>query len=63
MNFDGIFTPIVTPYKEDFIGPITPVKKIMKGLGSKVDVVDEGKIRWVFRDDYGVKQTMIIKGY
>ena len=45
----------VTPNKEDFIGPITPVEKTMTELGSKVNVFGEGKLQWVFRDDYGVK--------
>ena len=61
--FDTGCSVAVTPYKEDFIGPITPVVKTMTGLGSKVDVVGEGKITWVFRDDYGVKQTVLVKGY
>ena len=61
--FDTGCSVAVIPYKEGFIGPITPVEKTMTGLGSKVDVVGEGKLRWVFRDDYGVKQTIIVKGY
>ena len=61
--FDTGCSVAVTPYKQDFTGTITPVEKTITELGSKVEVVGEGKIKWVFRDDYGVKHTIIVKGY
>jgi 4-hydroxy-tetrahydrodipicolinate synthase len=32
MNFDGIFTPIVTPYKEDFKIDFNNLEKILNHL-------------------------------
>ena len=61
--FDSGCSVAVTPYEQDFIGTITPVEKTITGLGSKVEVVGERKIKWLFRDDYGVQQTILVKGY
>ena len=36
--FDTGCSVAVTPYREDFIGPITKVDKTMRGLGTSVTV-------------------------
>ena len=35
----------------------------MLGLGATVQVKGEGMVKWEFRDDYGVKQVIEVKGY
>ena len=53
----------MTPYESDFIGSITPVTKVINGLGSTVNVMGEGIIGWSFRDDYGVQRKVQVKTY
>ena len=35
----------------------------MQGLGATVQVKGEGKVKWIFKDDYGVSQEVEIKAY
>ena len=44
----------LTPLESDFIGSITPIDKIMNGLGATVKIAGIGVVGWTFRDDYGV---------
>ena len=53
--FDSGCSITVTPCKDDFFGLITPVNKTMIGLGTNTQLVGEGLVKWVFRDDYGFK--------
>ena len=53
--FDSRCTTTMTPFKEDFVGKITPVIKSMRGLGATATVAGEGYFEWNFRDGYGVK--------
>ena len=53
--FDSECSIAVIPCKDDFCGPITTVNRIMIRLGANAQVVGEGLVEWVFRDDYGVK--------
>ena len=59
--FDSGCTLTVLPYKSDFEGPITPVNKQMKVLGTSEQVTGEGTIAWTFRDDYGVEKYIRVK--
>jgi hypothetical protein len=61
--FDSGCTHAVTPYTEDFIGDIKPVKKLMNGLGATAEVVGEGTVLWQFRDDFGVTRRAKVPAY
>ena len=56
-------THAVTPFKSDFVGKITPVNKLMNGLGATVTVVGEGTVQWGFRDDFGVLRILRVNAY
>ena len=51
------------PFESDFQGTITPVNMQMNGLGATAQVTGEGTIGWKFRDDYGGKKYIQVKGY
>ena len=61
--FDSGCTHALTPFEADFIGTITPVNKVMHGLGAAVNIVGEGIIGWSFRDDYGFQRKVQVKAY
>ena len=61
--FDSGCTISITPYKEDFVGGLTPVKKTITGLSSTVEVEGEGTVWWSFYDDYGVIHHIKVKAY
>ena len=42
--FDSGGTHAVTPFKEDSIGEITTVRKLMNGLGATAEVIGEGTV-------------------
>ena len=63
MVFDLGCTVSITPYKDDFVGKITHIKKTITGLSSTVQVEGEGTIVWIFYDDYGVFQHIQVKAY
>ena len=59
--FDSGCTVSITPFKEDFVGKIKPVKRTITGLSSTVEVEGEGTVLWSFYDDYGVIQHIKLK--
>ena len=61
--FDSGCTHAVTPYTQDFVGPITPTSKSMNGLGATAKITGEGTVLWQFRDDFGVTKKIRIKAY
>ena len=61
--FDSGCSVSITPYKDDFVGKITHVKKTITGLSSTVQVEGEGTVLWSFYDDYGVIQHIKVKAY
>ena len=63
MVFDSGCTISITPFKEDFVGDISPVRNTITGLSSTVEVEGEGTCVWSFYDDYGVIQHIKIKAY
>ena len=52
--FNSGCTISITPFKEDFVGDISPVRNTITGLSSTVEVEGEGTVVWSFYDDYGV---------
>ncbi len=61
--FDSGCTHAVTPHETDFVGRVTPVAKVMNGLGAKANITGEGTVIWKFRDDYGVTKSVQVKAY
>ena len=61
--FDSGCSVSVSPCREDFGDTLVPSTKSMLGLGATVQVKGEGMVKWEFRDDYGVKQVIEVKGY
>ena len=61
--FDSGCTVSIIPYKDDFVGTITNVKKTITGLSSTVEVEREGTVLWSFYDDYGVIQHIQVHAY
>ena len=61
--FDSGYNIAVMPHASGFINKITPVDKIMDGLGATAKVIWEGFINWVFQDDYEVLQRIQAKVY
>ena len=61
ITFDSGCTTSVTPHEDDFIGLIKRINKKMQGLGATATVTGEGIVKWKFRDDYGVEQTVAVK--
>ena len=59
--FDSGCSVTMMPNDEDFYGLITPVNKTMMRLGATAKVKGEALIKWVFRDDYGVKQAVCVR--
>ena len=53
--FDSGCTTTMNPFKEGFVGKITPLIKSMRGVGVIAKVTGEGYTEWKFRDDYEVK--------
>ena len=61
--FDSGCTHALSPFESDFVGDITPINKLMNGLGATVNVVGVGTVGWSFRDDYGVMRRVLVKAY
>ena len=63
--FDSGCSVSVSLYKKDFGYTLTMTTeaKTMQGLGATVQVQGEGKVRWIFKYDYGVSQEVDIKAY
>ena len=61
--FDYGCTIVVTPYKNDFVGPIKPSTRTMNGMSSSAPVEGEGSVSWDLVDDYGVTQQARIKAF
>ena len=61
--FDSGCTISISPYEEDFIGKLKPIKKTITGLTSTVEVEGEGTVLWIFYDDYGVIRHVKVKAY
>ena len=51
-------TTSVTVHREDFIGEVKVVNKIILGLSSTAKVAGEGIVKWTLRDDFGVEQKI-----
>ena len=56
--FDFGCSIIVTPYRQDFVGELLRVNKYMSVLNGRAEVEGEGMVEWMFRDDYGISQTI-----
>ena len=61
--FDSGCSIIVTPYIQDFVGELQPVNKSMSGFNGTAEVEREAMVEWVFRDDYGISQTIQTKSF
>ena len=61
--FDTGCSISVTPHKQDFVGTIRPMNKLMTGLSSKAEIKGAGKVKWEFRDDFGVSQVILVEAY
>ena len=61
--FDSGCTHAVVPVKSDFVGKITPINKLMNGLGATVRVVGVGTVGWSFKGDYGLMRKVLVKAY
>ena len=61
--FDSECSHTLNPLESDVVGPITPIGKVMNGLGATVNIVGIGVIGWTFRDDYGVMMKVFVKAY
>ena len=61
--FDSECSHILTSLESDCIGPITPINKVMNGLGATVKIAGIGIVGWTFRDDYGVMRKVLVKAY
>ena len=61
--FDSGCSHALTPLESDFVGHITPIDKVMNGLGATVKIAGIGVLGWKFRDDYGVTRKVFVKEY
>ena len=52
--FDSGFSMAVSPCKDDSGDTLVSITKIMQGLGAPDQVHGEGRVNWMFKDDYGV---------
>ena len=59
--FDSGCSIARTPFKDDFLGKITPVQKIITGLSSISKVEGEGIVEWSLYNDYGFIQHIKVK--
>ena len=61
--FESGCTHAVTSFVSDFIGKITPLNKLMNGLGATTSVLGEGNVLWSFRDDFEVLNKLRVNAY
>ena len=61
--FDSECTHAVTPFEDDFVGKVKPVRKLMNGLGATAEVAGEETIIWQFRDDFVVIKRAKVPAY
>ena len=55
----------LTPFKEDFVGPLNTTTEFysLQGLSSKAAVCGEGTVEWSIQDIYGITRTVRTKAY
>jgi hypothetical protein len=59
IKIDNCATCCISNQVEDFVGPLYPSKRKLRGIGSSMEV-QEGTIQWEIEDDDGVKHKFLI---
>jgi hypothetical protein len=50
----------MSPYKDDFITPLVPISKKVKGIGGTIKGIMQGTMRLTIEDDKGVPHNIIV---
>ena len=61
--FDSGCSVEFPPCKDGFEYTLISITKIMQGLGPSAQAHGEGRVNWMFKDDYGVTQEINVKAY
>jgi hypothetical protein len=62
LRIDNCATVCMSPYKSDFIIPLVPMRKSIKGVGGTVKGVMMGTMKLTIEDDQGVPHDIRIPG-
>jgi hypothetical protein len=62
LRVDNCASACMSPYKEDFITPLVPISKKVKGIGGTIKGIMQGTMRLTIEDDKGVPHDIIVPG-
>ena len=60
IRIDNCVTATISHRIEDFVGPLKPIHRKVKGIGGSIGNVQCGTIRWRIDDDNGRIHTLLL---